>query len=143
MAQSSFNGFTQPKKDGGNGAPSFYAEGTITDSSTLLTFYWTSGSGSGRDKRYITVSGLNFPLGIKRVEIFALNGIPFSYFNISSLAQNISDANIVASITVLNPTAELYRLDGVNAYVNNNGFRLPTGTNINDSVQTYRWRAWG
>lgn len=141
MASSSFDGYVAPKKDGGKGTPSFYAEGTFNVISPLLTF--TRAYGSTYDLRYVEVSGLNFGTGIKVILIgnanYNLDWTTTSYDNRNSfgyfnLRVNGSGQN------------DSFILDGVNAYVNKNGFRLPVWLNVNTSWavgQPLTWKAWG
>lgn len=142
MAQSSFNGFIQPKKDGGKDY-SWYAEGNAYGSSGLLPFYRFDNATSFYQS-FITINGLNFPGGIKNIVItnatlqtacvytvnegyvFGGNNSPIYFSQTGSSNPNVSA-----------------RLDGVSAFVTKNSFQMPVGYNNATNSYIFKWRAWG
>lgn len=141
MAQSSFGGYIQPKKDGGKGTPSFYAEGTFLLISNTLTF--TRLYGSTYDLKYVEAYNLNFPTGIKFIHICngndTLAWTTTSYDSVTSIGYGRLRVNGQGQ-------NDCFILDGTNAFVKNNSFRLPVWANVNTGFANgspLTWKAWG
>jgi len=107
-----------------------FASGTASVSSTTLPF--TNSGGTNFNSRYIEVTGISFPAGIKSIVIKTTTTGVFTIYNISPF---YSDCPIATN----NVTNNLLKNDGTNAYVHTNAFRLPTP----ETGGTLTWEAWG
>ena len=144
MAQSSFGGFTQPKKDGGKDY-NWFASGTVSGGSGTLLFN-RGDNVTTQLAGFITVTGLNFPLGIKVIEISGLGMVQnlLAYYNNLGYiwaGSSYPDSKIFTTLSYNNFVG--IQLDGTQAYVTNNSFRLPCGSSVDSSAYSFRWRAYG
>ena len=142
MAQSSFGGFTQPKKDGGKDY-NWFATGTVSGGSGTLTFN-RGDNATTQNAGFITVTGLNFPLGIKVIEISGLGMVQnlLAYYNNLGFIWTNAESSKIFTTLSYNYFVGI-QLDGTQAYVTNNSFRLPCGMNTDASTYSFRWRAYG
>lgn len=109
------------------------ATGTVTSSSSTLTFY--NHANSPTAMFYVIVSGLVFtPSKIHMVETSSTS--KSAIMATADVYAYYVDVNTYANI--YGPSLGLWRLDGSNGYISGGAFRIP----VSSSITQYTWTAW-